>query len=451
MDAQTCDALVLFGVTGDLAAKMLLPAVDILAVERGLEIPVIGIARSDARGAPIAERVHDNIRRNGALDANAAGRVANRLRYVEGDLAEAATFDALRRVLAEAKRPLFYLAIPPSLFAGVAGRIAQAGLAQNARLAVEKPFGHDLASAHELESSLERSFAPEAILRIDHYLAKWPVRAIAQWRAANPWLEQAWSGAFVRSVQITMAESFGVEDRGRFYDAVGALRDVVQNHVLQVAAILAMELPDRSDGPSWQDARIAALAAIEPVSAENIVRGQYDGYRDIEGVAPDSQTETYIALRFSIDTPRWRGVPFCVRAGKRLPVTMTEAYSEYAPPGGSGSASHVRFALGPGRCDIGVAIGTMQKSEETPPELRVDLGHDDDCNAYVTLLAAALRGDTSYSERADGVFAAWRAVEPALRASLPIHVYAPGSWGPREADRVGPPGAGWHDPKMGSG
>jgi glucose-6-phosphate 1-dehydrogenase len=244
-----------------------------------------------------------------------------------------------------------------------------------------------------------------------------------------------------------MAESFGVEDRGSFYDAVGALRDVVQNHVLQMVAILAMELPDRADGQSWQDARVAALAAIAPVSTDTIVRGQYDGYHDIEGVARDSQTETYIALRLEIDTPRWRGVPFCVRAGKRLPVTMTEAYSEYAPPGGTGSASHVRFALGPGRCDIGVAVGSMQKTDDAPPpELRVGLGHDDDCNAYVSLLDAALRGDTSYSERADGVFAAWRAVEPALHAALPVHPYAPGSWGPREADRVVPPGSRWHDP-----
>ncbi len=447
MTAPSCDALVLFGVTGDLAGKMLLPAVDALIARGQLEVPVVGVARHDAHGAPIAERVRHSVERNGALDASASARLAQALRYVEGDLSDPATFAELRRSLGEAKRPLFYLAIPPSLFAGIGRLLAQAGLASGARVAVEKPFGHDVESARELESALERVFAPDAILRIDHYLAKWPVRAITQWRAANPWLEQAWSGAFVRSVQITMAETFGVEDRGAFYDAVGALRDVVQNHLLQVVAVLAMELPDRADAQSWQDARVAALAALQPISPELVVCGQYDGYRDIQGVAPDSQTETFIALRFEVDTPRWRGVPFCVRAGKRLPLTTTEVYARYAPPAGVASASHVRARLGPGAVDIGVGLGSLQQPRDADAtELRADLGRDEDHHAYVTLLDAALRGDASYAERADGVLAAWQVVEPAVHAPLPVHRYARGSWGPAEADRVLPAGERWHDP-----
>src|SRR6266542_1197050 len=223
-----------------------------------------------------------------------------------------------------------------------------------------------------------------------------------------------------------MAETFGVEDRGAFYDAVGALRDVVQNHLLQVVAVLAMELPDRADAQSWQDARVAALAALQPISPELVVCGQYDGYRDIQGVAPDSQTETFIALRFEVDTPRWRGVPFCVRAGKRLPLTTTEVYARYAPPAGVASASHVRARLGPGAVDIGVGLGSLQQPRDAD--------------------ATELRADASYAERADGVLAAWQVVEPAVHAPLPVHRYARGSWGPAEADRVLPAGERWHDP-----
>jgi len=446
MDAQPCGALVLFGVTGDLAGKMILPAIDKLIARGSLDVPVIGVARHDPKTAA-AERVRHNIERNGALDASAAAKLAARLRYVEGDLSDPQTFHAIRDMLGRATRPLFYLAIPPSLFESVAAQLAQAGLAGGARIAVEKPFGHDAQSANALETALEGVFAAGAILRIDHYLAKWSVRAITQWREENPWLEQTWSGTFVRSVQITMAEAFGVEDRGAFYDAVGALRDVVQNHLLQVVAVLAMELPDRSDGESWQQARIAALDAVQPVSPEAIVRGQYDGYRGIAGVAPDSQTETYVALRFEVDTARWRGVPFCVRAGKRLPLTTTEACALHVPPAASGRASHVRFALGPGTVCIALGMASRERPRYTDArELAIDLGRCHDGDAYVTLLDAALRGDTTYSERPEGVMAAWRAVEPALDAKLPVHPYAPGTWGPAEAERVLPAGERWHDP-----
>jgi glucose-6-phosphate 1-dehydrogenase len=446
MDAQPCDALVLFGVTGDLAGKMVLPSIGELIAPGSLDVPVIGVARRDPE-APASERVKHNIERNGALDPAASATLAARLRYVEGDLSDPSTFRAIGDALGDATRPLFYLAIPPSLFAGVAAQLAQAGLTRRARIAVEKPFGHDLRSAQELERALERAFAPESILRIDHYLAKWPVRAVSGWRAANPWMEQVWHGTFVRCVQVTMAESFGVETRGSFYDRVGALLDVVQNHLLEVVAVLAMELPERDDGAAWQDARVAALSAIQPVSTGAIVRGQYEGYRDIEGVRRDSQTETFVALRFDVDTPRWRGVPFCVRAGKRLAVTTTEALARLAPTNGASHPGYIRIGLGPSCVDIGVGLGSR---EEPPPgaerELRLDLGCNYDRQAYVTLIDAAMRGDTSYSERADGVMAAWRAVEPALRASLPVHRYAPGSWGPSEADRVLPAGERWHAP-----
>ena len=320
-------------------------------------------------------------------------------------------------------------------------------MADGARVAVEKPFGHDLQSALELGAALEQVFARDEIFRIDHYLAKRPVRSIVEWRADNPWLEQAWSGAFVHCVQVTMAEAFGVEARGSFYDRVGALLDVVQNHLLQVVAILAMELPERNDGESWQRARIAAMSAIQPLSPDAIVRAQYDGYRDIEGVARDSQTETFVALRFDVDTPRWRGVPFCVRAGKRLAVTMTETFARFAPPAGIACASHVRLGLGPGCVDIGVGLGSRDEPRDCDArELRLDLGCDEDRDAYVTLLCAALRGNTAYSERPEGMLAAWRAVEPVLHRRLPVLAYAPGSWGPVEAERVLPAGERWHDP-----
>jgi glucose-6-phosphate 1-dehydrogenase len=447
MTRDSCDALVLFGVTGDLAGKMLLPAVHALIARHALDVPVIGVAR-DGAGEPIAQRVRDNVEQEGALDAAASERLAARLTYVEGDFANPATFAELRRVLGDAKRPLFYLAIPPSLFAGVAQRVAGSGLAAHARIAVEKPFGHDERSAHALDRALRAAFPDDAVFRMDHYLGKWPVRAITRWRGANPWLEQSWSGNFVKSVQITMAESFGVEARGPFYDAVGALRDVVQNHLLQVVAILAMELPDRAaDGDAWQQARVAALQAVQPLAPDAIVRGQYDGYRDIEGVRADSQTETFVALRFDIDTPRWRGVPFCVRAGKRLPLTATHAFARYLPPAGSGCASHVRLGLGPGRVDIGVGLGVPDRDcDAGPPELELDCGRDEDRDAYVTLLEALMRGERTYTETAEGIAAAWRAVEPALRERAPVHRYAPGSWGPEAAQRVLPAGERWHDP-----
>ena len=443
MNAQACDALVLFGATGDLAGKMLLPAVEALQSRHALEVPVIGVSRRDARGTPAAERVRQDLEQHAELDRAQSAELASRLRYVEGELDDPSTFAELARTLDGAKRPLYYLAVPPTLFAGIAAQLARAGITQGARLAVEKPFGHDSASAHTLEADLERAFDPSSIVRVDHYLAKWSVRAITQWRAANPWLEQAWSGAFVRSVQVTMAEAFGVEHRGRFYDAVGALRDVVQNHVLQVVAVLAMELPERADPASWEDARVAAMSAIQPVSPDAVVRGQYDGYRDIDGVQQDSQTETYVAMRLDIDTPRWRGVPFCVRAGKRLAVTATEVLARFAPPAGTGRASYLRLRLGPGPVHIGAGVGTLDVADPAT-ELTALLGHCGDQGAYVALLDAALHGEPSYAETADGVFAAWRAVEPALRAPQEVHRYAPGTWGPAEADRVLPPGERWH-------
>jgi len=450
-----CDALVLYGATGDLAAKMLFPALGTLARDRGVRIPIVAVGRHRETPDAILARVRERLARDDPPAVPALDALSGPIRYVEGDLGDGATYDAIKRALAGARLPLHYLAIPPELFATVTAALARAGLAQGARIALEKPFGHDLASARALERAVEQAFPdPSAVLRIDHYLGKDPVRNVAWLRHDSAWLEPLWSQANVRSVQITMAEAFGILARGAFYDRVGALRDVFQNHLLQVAALVAMEPASLAQAEAFGAARIEALRAIAPLAPEDVVFGQYEGYRDEPGVAADSRTETYLAARLAVDTRRFAGVPFYIRAGKCLPLTATTLSLELVRArtlrdDEVTAPEHLHFRLGPGTVDIVLATRRLVPGSidaAAPLRLAGQLPADEDRNAYVNLLYAALRGDHTMSERATGVTAAWRVVDDVVHAALPVHPYPRGSWGPAEANQLLRPGERWYDP-----
>jgi glucose-6-phosphate 1-dehydrogenase len=449
------DALVFFGATGDLAYKKIFPALQGMVRRGHLNVPVIGVAKAGWTLDQLKARARDSVEKHGGLDAAAFAKLSTLLRYVDGDYQQPATFAAVRKELGSAQHPAHYLAIPPALFGVVVEQLGKSGCARGARVIVEKPFGRDLASARALNRILLGNFDEKSIFRIDHYLGKGPVQNLLYFRFANVIVEPTWNRHYVDSVQVTMAEAFGVQGRGAFYEEAGAIRDVIQNHLFQVLANLAMEPPAGTDSESVRDEKVKVLRAMKPLDASKVVRGQFRGYRDEKGVSPGSKVETYAAVQLEINSWRWQGVPFYIRAGKCLPVTCAEVIVRFRRPPPVYEASpppnYLRFRISP---DIAIGLGVRVKTpgermEGSPVELRVSRHDDPDAmDAYERLLTEAMQGDATDFAREDYVEEAWRIVDSVLAAGTPVFEYEPNTWGPREVEQKVLPVGGWQDPTV---
>jgi glucose-6-phosphate 1-dehydrogenase len=451
------DVLVIFGITGDLAKVMTFRSLYRLEARGLLDCPIVGVAVDDWSVDDLRKRARTSIEGTGEkIDEKIFDSFAERLSYVSGDFTDAATYERVGAAIKGAKAPVFYLEIPPFLFGQVVKELSEAGLTKDARVVVEKPFGHDLASAQALAADLHQYIDESQLYRIDHYLGKMGVDEITHLRFQNSILEPVWNRNHVAAVEITMAESFGVEDRGHFYDPVGALRDVVVNHLMQVVAAAAMEVPSRPDADTLKNSVAALFHSVEAASPEHYVRGQYDGYRSIDGVAADSTTETYAALRLDIDNWRWSGVPFFIRTGKRLPVTQTELRLVFKRPprlgfaaGRQAEANQLVVKLDPST-GIRLVVDAHRADQGGPAPITLDMEFADEGGEgptpYEVLLHAALIGDAKRFTRQDAVEEAWRVMQPLLDAPPSAHSYEPGSWGPKEADDLVAGFGRWHGP-----
>ncbi|HEX4478560.1 MAG TPA: glucose-6-phosphate dehydrogenase [Polyangiaceae bacterium] len=451
---ERSDAFVLFGATGDLAKKKIFPSLYSLVRSRRLDVPVIGVARSSKNLDELKDRIRDSLTMMGGADPAVVERFLGLVKHVSGDYSDPATFERLRAELGPSKRPVHYLAIPPSLFGTVVENLDRSGCAKGARLVIEKPFGRDLDSARKLNDLLHKVFPESSIFRIDHFLGKEPVQNLVYFRFANALLEPVWNKQYIDRVEITMAEKFGVEGRGRFYEEAGAIRDVLQNHLLQILACLAMDPPTSHDDVSIRQERDRILRSVLPLAPDDIVRGQFEGYRKEAGVPNDSRVETYVAAKFALESWRWVGVPFYIRAGKCLPATVTEVLVEFkkAPPvlpGSSGSTpNYFRFRLNP---DVTLALGVSSKSpgeamHGAPTELIATQSTKLDMLPYERLLGDAMRGDPNAFASEGGVESEWRIVDAILGQEAEPHPYTPGTWGPAAAAAMVP--GGWTDPKI---